>query len=890
MSENIKGFDLNHKLKTDGEFQYKLNKVLKVMLTHEPNKNFSARANKEYNASVVDFLKLCNWNIALLLPYYFPKFDKGKPLSLAERPFTVDMMSVQPYQTLVIRGSRQSGKTTSITARDTLAAQLLPGLKNTIITPRTDQIATYANKLKEMEGHFRCYQHHTRFRNNLFYKEYPNKSTIKLVNCLTTASNIRGNSTDFMSIDECITKSSMIRLDTGISINILDIPLHASLVCVDHQGNLSSDFVKGIKAKGKRPCWRLVLQNNKQLECTSNEKIYTSTGWTYLGQLLPKEEGRHCERLRSIHNSNTGTAGHADRDNARRRSIKHKSRKQTFSLLRYTRFLRNRSYTFGKLVSRQKHRSQSPQNTALYSGVNKKGFRRLHRENKVFRSSKYVLQNRYSSSLSRRNVYLSLLSEAVSAHFQNVKQKETSFVACFQESTRSTENVTFVGIKEITYIGEQEVYDIEMEKYHNFFANDILVHNCQDFDLSLEVELEEIQSASSFPNTIYSGTSLRTDSALEAKWNRSSRGIWTMKCGGCNHYNQPISEGNVMDMIQPAGPCCTKCGKPIDVAKGQWIHESPDLLAAGYKGLHVPKIIVPAIANNPFKWNRIYMQSKTIDQRKFFQEILGIATEEGERELSLKQLETICILGPSSKLKNAARNREYRYVISGCDWGGSDYIQALGTKTSFTVHAMLGITNTGHMHIIHLRQYSGMHYAEVAGDIIHNHKALNGFAMGSDFGVGMQYNNYLREHLVPNRHFILNYVGPNSAMFASPKGEHMFNQYSLNKTESITMLYEAIKRQRILCYDWQESGERLTEFLNLIRAPHENAAGNTTFRYIRHGSKSDDTLHAVNFAYTVARLALGEPLFEDRSLSIHIDKMLNESAVDPFGGVQYVSG
>lgn len=608
-------FDLDHKLRTDGEFRNKISTLTAKLQEYGEKRHTSSKQKKLYLDTLKNFLHTCRWNIALLIPYYFPKYLKGSPLSFENYPFSIEMYEIAPYTTTIIRGSRQIGKTTNITARDILTAQLLPGIQMMTITPKTEQIKTFANKLKDTEAQYRFFQSYTNYRNNLFYKEYPNLSTIKLTNVLTNASNIRGNTVDFFTIDEV-----------------------------------------------------------------------------------------------------------------------------------------------------------------------------------------------------------------------------------------------------------------------------------QDFDLSMEVEVEEIQSASDFPNSIYSGTSLTVDSALETKWNASSRGTWTITCERCGKFNRPTPEGNVMDMIKPEGPCCVHCGALLNVRNGRWIHDSPEMLAAGYKGLHVPKIIIPALAENPFKWNRIYMQSRTVDRRSFYQEVLGIPTEEGEREITVKNLEDLCMLGSSSELQQKAQEGKYRYIVSGCDWGGSDYIQQHGTKLSYTVHVAMGITTDQKMDIVHMRRYSGMNYKDVAGDIMYNHRKLNGFAIGSDFGVGAQYNNYIREQMTPNRHFILNYVGPSAAIFSAPAGPHMFNQYSVNKTETITMLFEALKAARIRCYNWQEASIMLNDCLNLMRAPHETPSGSTTLRYIRHGSKSDDTLHAINFAYIVCRLILGEPLFEDRSLGLHLNEMLATQNIDPLGGNYYVQG
>jgi hypothetical protein len=78
------------------------------------------------------------------------------------------------------------------------------------------------------------------------------------------------------------------------------------------------------------------------------------------------------------------------------------------------------------------------------------------------------------------------------------------------------------------------------------------------------------------------------------------------------------------------GPACCKCSRPIDVRTGRFIHADTNKLNAGHVGLHVPQIILPAVVNNPVRWGKIYeMKLKQAGNRKFLQEILGIAVEEG---------------------------------------------------------------------------------------------------------------------------------------------------------------------------------------------------------------------------------------------------------------------
>jgi len=427
-------------------------------------------------------------------------------------------------------------------------------------------------------------------------------------------------------------------------------------------------------------------------------------------------------------------------------------------------------------------------------------------------------------------------------------------------------------------------------------ADELLFDETQDFDADLEIEVAEIQSASVVPVTIYAGTSLDINTMLERKWSESSQGLWLMKCEACNHYNVPLPEHKVMDMIQRASPACVKCGRPINVRHGRYVHSYPNLASVGRMGIHVPQIIVPAVANNPMRWAQIYEKKvKHGGSRKFLQEILGIAVEEGEREITQKNLQDICILGRDIEaLHRKAQRREYEHVISGADWGGCDYIPAQHIKISTTVHVIMGICPDGKMDILHFRRYSGMNYDDIVSDMMLNHTKLGGKMIASDFGVGAVYNSEIREKIPAERHLIFGYVGPTAELIAEPKGHHIYNQYSLNKTESISLTYEAIRQKRIRCYAWEYAEEILSDFLNLFRAPGEasgHGSGATTFIYRSHPSKPNDSLMAVNYAHMLGNLVRREPMLADQSLMLRLERTLNMDMNYGYGdGLSAISG
>lgn len=436
-----------------------------------------------------------------------------------------------------------------------------------------------------------------------------------------------------------------------------------------------------------------------------------------------------------------------------------------------------------------------------------------------------------------------------------------------------------VNLLSIEYAGLEEVWDIDVEEYHTFFANGIAIHNCQLLDPDFLPDIEQCQKASRMPTTIYAGTSTTTDSLLETKFLESSQSSWLIRAPG--YHSNSVGQGwlncsdkdDILKAIQPQGITNPATGKVLDVTDGHFIHQIQSNFEQGYLGFHIPQIIIPDYANIPQKWMEIWNAFQSYDIKKFLQEILGIPTEEGMREITTQDLKNMCVLPETPEtLRQIAgsQNHRYKYTVSGCDWGGSDYNPATKTKVSYTVHVILGICWDGSIEILHIRQYSGMDYRSISNQICDDHKAYNCVGIASDFGVGAAYNMLLRENPIirPERHFIFGYVGPQAALIKAPSGGlGWFNQYSLNRTESITSLYQAIKSRRIRCYAWELAQERLSELLNLYRVPTETVGGNSGFRYQRHGSKADDTLHAINFAFCLARIILNEPILEDPALT-----------------------
>lgn len=420
------------------------------------------------------------------------------------------------------------------------------------------------------------------------------------------------------------------------------------------------------------------------------------------------------------------------------------------------------------------------------------------------------------------------------------------------------------------------------DKVRGLSVSDCLIDESQGMDPDIVPEILYTQTMSDIKTTVFSGTALSVDTLLEQKWQDSSMGMWHVRAGDGSWLNLYDKDTLFAVCAHPQGPTCPITGKRLNVTEGVYVHAKPSALDAGRVGIHVPQCMIPDIAYSPVRWEELYNKVKRDDPKKVMQECFGIAVAEGSREITERDLMRICTLTDTTEeVKKKCNAGYYRFIVSGCDWGGSDYNPATKTKTSYTVHCIIGVAPAGTVDILHYRRYSGMDYDTIANTIISEHKAFNGFAMASDFGVGAVYNMELRKHLPSDRHFIMSYVGPTAAAVAEPKGAHLPNQLSINRTEALSSVFKDVKRfdpPRIRCRPWGDMQPYLQDWLNMYRVPTDMPTGQTVFRYVRAATKPDDALHAFTFAYVIAKIFLGEPIVQDPVLDKKVKMILAASS------------
>jgi len=366
----------------------------------------------------------------------------------------------------------------------------------------------------------------------------------------------------------------------------------------------------------------------------------------------------------------------------------------------------------------------------------------------------------------------------------------------------------------------------------------------------------------------YTGTAKTVDNLIEHLWRQSSQTEWTMKCSGCNHWNQPTMENNVFDMIQLEGVVCSRCGKLLNVRDGQWVSGQATLLEE-FKGYHIPQIIVPAMVEDRKKWISIVNDVLNMTPANALQEILGISADKGARLLTEQHIEDACVL-PINKVTDKpieylhAHRTRYKHRILGIDWG-------IAEKSSFTVITVVGVDHSGSLDVLYAHKFTGCDPTEILTQIADTYNHYNCTFCAADFGCGFVYNSLLRTQFsIPV--VAMQYANQNQFVRYNP----LFgtDRWVIDKTSALTLCFLAIMSKRIKF----PKGSFMTGFKNDLLSPYEkiieNPGGPKRRVFDRSPELPDDFCNALTYASLAAYHAIG-----DSSLNIVPDHGLDYSEV-----------
>lgn len=395
----------------------------------------------------------------------------------------------------------------------------------------------------------------------------------------------------------------------------------------------------------------------------------------------------------------------------------------------------------------------------------------------------------------------------------------------------------------------------------------VVVDEAQDFDPEHLPEIEQVQKAyRGVRFTLFAGTSKDTDTCLETQYRIGSGGVWHIPCTCPKkfHSMDPDDREEIRAMISVGGlKCPDSKSKLLNPLAGEFVHASPAKLRLNMPSFHLPQVIVPEYAIGE-GFADIYKDYHRYPFNKFLREVWGLAVDSGVSELTETDLRKCCTDKTFAQTQADYFSGKVRYakVISGVDWGGSDWEPAYRSKLSFTVHTIYGLRGDGRMELLHARDYSGMNYREIAELIVSDHNRYKAFAMGTDNGGGAYYNAYMRDCGRIPTHLIIHFQYTDTKLMLDRIPHPEANIMSLHRSDSISALIADIKDQQILWPRWDDPdcGRLVMHCLNVRRNITEAPSGRTILRYIKHGSRADDFFMSTNYAVMMKRIINGEPL------------------------------
>lgn len=449
-------------------------------------------------------------------------------------------------------------------------------------------------------------------------------------------------------------------------------------------------------------------------------------------------------------------------------------------------------------------------------------------------------------------------------------------------------------IVNIEYVGVLPGYDIEVEGTHNYvLGNGILSKNCQDINWEFIPIIEECMSASiNWGFSIYTGTPKTTDNTLSLLWNRSSQAEWVIRCDACGFFNIPNPEQHLIKMIGKHGPICAKCGRPLTIEHGGWVHGYPER-ALTFPGMHLAQPCHKLHSINDLKWSRLVRKTETLPTITLWNECFGWPYDDATSPLTLTDLinaefDAVDQYGTKTPIVNPSDVRKvahnYSYISIGCDWGGGSAI-----SDSFTAFAVVGLRKDNQvMDVLHYERIpKGVSPTDEAKILMSwiTGAQVNAFTFDNG-GAGFVRTEIMKHEGLSNilgLKVIPQQYGPprggDVMRLAKAQRETDLTYYVTDKSRSLAMCIAGIKSKRIRIphFNHEDENDPIRDFLALIEDPRDIRGRDVVILIGRKAGRPDDLAHAVNFACTQIGDALGaylpvgrrydtsklEPLMED---------------------------
>jgi len=323
--------------------------------------------------------------------------------------------------------------------------------------------------------------------------------------------------------------------------------------------------------------------------------------------------------------------------------------------------------------------------------------------------------------------------------------------------------------------------------------------NCQDLLPEIIPVANETFSRSMYKWNMFSGTPKTSTTTLAKLWRSSTKNEWMTKCThpGCKKWNYLDNE-NLGDF----GVICRYCKNPLDTRNGVWVQTGED--AAIHQGF---RISILMFANAPW----VDWQRDIVDYRKehsegiFFNEKLGLEYDSGAKPVTLAEIKACCTGGPMLQTPDAITASKPTYI--GLDYGPTN------SKKSNTVLSI--VQNEGKkIRVVFAKKYLGPEadYSFIHRDIPKQFYKWKVALIGADYGLGEAPNSEIRKAVGFERLIAYQHV-------ANQKDRSMWNKkmpaFTLNRTQVMTDYFQMIKHREIIFPRWEDFAPFGGDILNI---------------------------------------------------------------------------
>ena len=381
----------------------------------------------------------------------------------------------------------------------------------------------------------------------------------------------------------------------------------------------------------------------------------------------------------------------------------------------------------------------------------------------------------------------------------------------------------------------------DADKLRGFSIDKLMFDEVQDLRAGIIDVVEETMSRSHYQNTIYTGTPKRSKGTLANIWHRSTMNEYAIKCGACNHWNI-LDDKN----IGKAGVICSKCGSDkMELERGQWVSSyslsaQPKVVGFRICALHFAK--APWVI-----WDRdIIRKMEVRSQQLFFNETLALEYDGGT--VPITKAELYAASDSSTRMTGVPTPLDTSYQsVGGIDYGPTN------SEVSNTVMVIVQ-RRPGYYYVPYAKKFLGKEgeFSNIHDEVPKVLAKWKGLFLAADYGMGEASNAEIRKRIGQDKLIAFQHV---NSQKERARWNGKLGAFTLNRTESITLIFNALKKGIIRFPSALDMDLFFEDILN-IYAEYDEEVG--TLRYVNSGP--DDFFHALLYAIFASDMHEGQTM------------------------------